>query len=57
VILTLIIVALLTTAAYTAGYLIGRSERDHRRPAHLTQRLTQHVEQANIDRPGNPRLN
>jgi hypothetical protein len=55
--LSLLIVTVLTALAYSAGYLMGRSERDYRRHARRPQCLTQHIEQANIDRPGNPRLN
>jgi hypothetical protein len=56
-VLTLLVVAILTTAAYTAGYLIGRSENETRRQTSCSQRLTQHLQEADIDRPGNPRLN
>jgi ABC-type transport system substrate-binding protein len=55
--LTLLLVAILTTAAYTAGYLIGRADNGTRRHTLHSRHLTQHVQLANIDRPGNPRLN
>jgi hypothetical protein len=55
--LTLLLIAVLTAIAYTVGYLIGRSERDRRRHARRSHGLTQHIQQATIDRPGNPRLN
>jgi hypothetical protein len=55
---TLLIVAILATGAYAAGYLIGRSDGEARRDtSYRYRRLEQHIEQLNLDRSGNPRLN
>ena len=54
---TLVMVALLAVGAYAAGYLVGRSERASRRRAQQAWRAGDRLQQAALDRPGNPRLN
>ena len=53
----LLLVALLAVGAYAAGYVVGRSERGSRRRAQQAWRAGERLQQAALDRPGNPRLN
>ena len=55
--MTLLLVALLSVTSYTVGFLIGRAERRSCRRAWQADRAAERLQQAGLDRPGNPRLN
>ena len=55
--MTLLLVAVLSVGSYTVGYLIGRSERRSRRRVRQSSRAAERLQQAALDRPGNPHLN
>ena len=54
---TFVLVAFLAVGAYTVGYLVGRSERRSRLRQRQAWRMGQLLQQATMDRPGNPRMN
>ena len=54
---TLLLVAVLALGAYVAGYLVGRADRRSHRSDQQARSAGERLQQAALDRPGNPLLN